>query len=53
LVTARWPSSQAWLPLLRLGDQRVGPADGHGLGLTIVKAIVTAHGANLAARPDP
>jgi len=37
-------------PFQRLGDQRVA-ADGHGLGLTIVKAIATAHGANLTARP--
>jgi signal transduction histidine kinase len=40
-------------PFQRLGAQRVGPADGHGLGLTIVKAIATAHGANLTARPGP
>ncbi|MDQ6807575.1 MAG: HAMP domain-containing histidine kinase [Actinomycetota bacterium] len=40
-------------PFQRLGDQRVGPADGHGLGLTIVKAIATAHRANLTARPRP
>jgi signal transduction histidine kinase len=40
-------------PFQRLGGQRVGPADGHGLGLTIVKAIATAHGANLTARPGP
>lgn len=40
-------------PFHRFGAQRVGPADGHGLGLTIVKAIATAHGANLTARPGP
>ena len=40
-------------PFQRLGDQRVGTADGHGLGLTIVKAIATAHGATLTARPGP
>jgi signal transduction histidine kinase len=40
-------------PFQRLGDQRVAPADGHGLGLTIVKAIATAHGATLTARPRP
>jgi len=40
-------------PFQRLGAQRVGSADGHGLGLTIVKAIATAHGANLTARPGP
>ena len=40
-------------PFQRLGDQRVGPVDGHGLGLAIVKAIANAHGANLTARPGP
>jgi signal transduction histidine kinase len=40
-------------PFQRLGAQRVGPADGHGLGLTIVKAIAAAHGADLTARPGP
>ena len=40
-------------PFQRIGDQRVGPADGHGLGLTIVKAIATAHGADLTAGPRP
>jgi signal transduction histidine kinase len=40
-------------PFQRLGDQRVGPNDGHGLGLTIVKAIATSHGADLTARPGP
>ena len=40
-------------PFQRLGDQRVGPATGHGLGLAIVHAIATAHGADLTARPGP
>jgi signal transduction histidine kinase len=40
-------------PFQRLGDQRLGQTDGHGLGLTIVKAIATAHGANLTASPGP
>jgi signal transduction histidine kinase len=40
-------------PFRRLGDQRVGQADGHGLGLTIVNAIATAHDATLTARPGP
>jgi signal transduction histidine kinase len=40
-------------PFQRLGDQRIGPADGHGLGLTIVKAIATAHDAILTAHPGP
>jgi signal transduction histidine kinase len=40
-------------PFRRLGDQRVGTAAGHGLGLTIARAIATAHDANLTARPGP
>jgi signal transduction histidine kinase len=40
-------------PFQRLGDQRVGPTTGHGLGLAIVHAIATAHGAILTARPRP
>jgi signal transduction histidine kinase len=40
-------------PFQRLGDQRVGPTTGHGLGLAIVHAIATAHGADLTARPGP
>lgn len=34
-------------PFQRLGAQRVRRADGHGLGLAIVRAIVTVHGAEL------
>jgi signal transduction histidine kinase len=40
-------------PFQRLGDERVAPPDGQGLGLTIVKAITTAHDANLTAHPRP
>jgi signal transduction histidine kinase len=40
-------------PFQRLGEQRVGSTTGHGLGLTIVHAITTAHGAILTARPRP
>jgi signal transduction histidine kinase len=40
-------------PFQRLGDQRVGPIGGHGLGLAISHAIATAHGANLTAHPQP
>jgi signal transduction histidine kinase len=40
-------------PFQRLGDRRINATDGHGLGLTIAKAIATAHDANLAARPGP
>ena len=40
-------------PFQRLGRPRVGLGDGHGLGLTIVQAIASAHGADLTARPRP
>jgi signal transduction histidine kinase len=36
-------------PFQRLAD-RAGHGDGHGLGLSIVRAIATAHGATLIAR---
>jgi len=42
-------------PFQRLGTERMTPNDGHhGLGLSIVRAVATAHGANLLAesRPD-
>ncbi len=35
-------------PFHRLGRDRTGHGDGHGLGLSIVDAIATAHGATLA-----
>ena len=34
-------------PFQRLGAQRLGHTGGHGLGLAIVRAITTAHGATL------
>ncbi|GAA4691965.1 sensor histidine kinase [Phytohabitans rumicis] len=40
-------------PFQRLGGQRIGHADGHGLGLAIVRAIAGAHGATLGARARP
>ena len=40
-------------PFQRLGDERLGHRDGHGLGLAIVRAITDAHGADLMARPRP
>ncbi|MGH2852099.1 MAG: sensor histidine kinase [Solirubrobacteraceae bacterium] len=40
-------------PFQRLGDQRVNTGHGHGLGLAVVQAIATAHGAILVAHPRP
>jgi len=41
-------------PFERLGTARTGPGDGHGLGLSIVRAIVAAYEAQLtiSARPE-
>lgn len=40
-------------PFQQLHRARTGHGDGHGLGLTIVRAIATAHGAALVARALP
>jgi signal transduction histidine kinase len=40
-------------PFQRLGAARTTHGDGHGLGLSIVHAISTAHGATLAVHPQP
>ncbi len=41
-------------PFHRLSGHRAAEADGHhGLGLSIVRAIATAHGATVNARPQP
>ncbi|MEV4508466.1 ATP-binding protein [Dactylosporangium sp. NPDC049525] len=40
-------------PFQRLEGQRIGRSDGHGLGLAIVQAIATAHGAGLRVLPRP
>jgi signal transduction histidine kinase len=41
-------------PFRRLGTDRTAPRDGHhGLGLSIVAAIATAHGATLTATARP
>ncbi|MGC5564334.1 sensor histidine kinase [Streptomyces sp. FR-108] len=39
-------------PFRRLGQERVGTT-GHGLGLSIVRFIAHAHGAQVSARPGP
>jgi signal transduction histidine kinase len=40
-------------PFQRLATTRGSDGDGHGLGLPIVRAIATAHGATLATRARP
>lgn len=40
-------------PFQRLDAARTSHPDGHGLGLSIVAAIVAAHQASLTARPNP
>jgi signal transduction histidine kinase len=40
-------------PFQRLGAERINQGDGHGLGLSIVQAIATAHQATLTIRPAP
>jgi len=40
-------------PFQRLDPRRVHHKNGHGLGLSIVRAIAAAHGATLAANPLP
>jgi signal transduction histidine kinase len=39
-------------PFHRLGTARVGHGGGHGLGLSIVDAIATAHGGSLSVQPQ-
>ena len=40
-------------PFQRLGQARIRPGDGHGLGLASVHAIATAHGAAVTAAARP
>jgi signal transduction histidine kinase len=40
-------------PFQRLGDARTGHNNGHGLGLSIVQAIATAHRAEVTTRARP
>jgi signal transduction histidine kinase len=45
--------NQLFQPFQRLPPDGATHPDGHGLGLSIVRAIATAHGARLDARPGP
>ena len=40
-------------PFQRLDPQRTQHDNGHGLGLSIVRAIAAAHGATITAHPEP
>jgi signal transduction histidine kinase len=40
-------------PFQQLGGERIRHTDGHGLGLAIVRAIISAHGATLILRARP
>jgi len=40
-------------PFQRLGADRINHGDGHGLGLSIVQAIATAHQATVSAQAQP
>jgi signal transduction histidine kinase len=40
-------------PFQRLDPHRIHHHKGHGLGLSIVRAIATAHGAAITVRPEP
>ncbi|HEY2794833.1 MAG TPA: ATP-binding protein [Micromonosporaceae bacterium] len=42
-----------FVPFQRLRRERMRHADGHGLGLAIVRAIATAHGATITASTRP
>lgn len=46
-------AGQLFEPFQRLIDDRASHLDGHGLGLSIVRAIADAHNASLEARPQP
>ena len=44
---------QLFRPFQRLPADRASHPDGHGLGLSIVRAIATAHGVRIDTRPGP
>jgi signal transduction histidine kinase len=51
-VIAPAEAEQLFQPFRRHGTERIGTGDRHGLGLSIVSAIATAHGATLAVQPQ-
>ena len=53
-VVAAGELERLFEPFARLPRDRITTADGHhGLGLSIVRAIATAHGATVSARAQP
>lgn len=46
-------AGQLFEPFQRLVEDRISHPDGHGLGLSIVRSIATAHGADLDVRLPP
>jgi len=50
-VIAPSEAERLFAPFRRHGTARTGNSDRHGLGLSIVSAIATAHGATLAVQP--
>ncbi|HYZ82578.1 MAG TPA: HAMP domain-containing sensor histidine kinase [Solirubrobacteraceae bacterium] len=53
-VVGQEEAERMFEPFQRLGGGRAARADGHhGLGLSIVRAIATAHDATVAAAPQP
>ena len=51
-VIAPSEAERLFAPFRRYGAERTGNSDRHGLGLSIVSAIATAHGATLAVQPQ-
>jgi hypothetical protein len=53
-LAGSWPQADPLFePFRRLGNSRTRRREGHGLGLAIVRAIATAHDAELAATARP
>ena len=52
-VIAPDEADRLFQPFQRLVTARTSNGSGHGLGLSIVRAIATAHGADVSARARP